>query len=85
MRLPLMQERAVQLAAHEHTSRNVRGDDRVAAQVPVGPAPEGQQDFDFLEAVEGVRSDYPVSGGGTTLALRRSHDMIQIKRRSHHM
>ena len=45
-----------------HNLRNVFGNDRLAAQMPGGPAPQGQRTFDFAAAVRGAADDIATFG-----------------------
>lgn len=51
------------MAAYPHSTRNVFGNDRVAAMVPGGPAPEGQQPTDFAELRRSALDNYKTFGG----------------------
>ena len=53
----LFQITACRKAASPHVLRNVFGLNRLAAQTPGGPAPQGQRSFDFVAAVRGARDD----------------------------
>ena len=58
----LLQIAACRKAASPHVLRNIFGLNRLAAQTPGGPAPQGQRSFDFGAAVSGARDDIETFG-----------------------